>query len=908
MSYSRKAHWFTILVFAALVPLLVIAAPAAAQATRTANLQITVLDQTNAVLPGATVTIVGSDGTTKATTIAPVQTSPQGVAVVPNLAPGVYTIQAEFPGFETRMLRDVRIRAGDNKQVLVLPIAAVKDAVTVEQGKQEAASDPRGPAFGTTLTREQLEALSDDPNELRRQLQEMAGPGAVIKVDSFEGAALPPKAQIRSIRISRDQFAAENHSAGGLTVEIITQPGLGPVRYQTGFRFRDGAFSGRSPFASRTPPEQIKQYFMGLQGALIKDKSSFGLFMNGMNSFDTPLINAAFSNGTRSEVLRLRTPRDNVNINAQVDYALTLDQTLRFAYNVNRNTVDNLGIGAYDEESRAYATENTVHNFRAQHMGPVGRRAFSRSRLQFTWNDNESQSRVEQPTIRVNDAFTLGGAQVAGGQHSRVLNLATDYDYVRSIHTVRTGLAVDLLRVHADDTSNYLGTYTFESLAAYEANRPRSYTRRIGDPDIAYTSVQGAWYVQDDVRVRRNLTLSAGARYEAQTHVSDYNNLAPRVGFTWAPLKSGATTLRASWGTFYDWMLGNTYEQTLRVDGVRQQEINILDPTYPDVPAFGASTPVARYLLGNDVQLPRNSRVSLGVDQRLARRVQSNVTYSHIHGATVWRGVNLNQPVGGVRPQPQFGNIIEVFSDAESRQHQVATSLTVNPGALLPAFNAPRIDWKRVTVFFNHTLGFLDNNSDGPFVPPPGGSLLAEWGPGGQDIRHRLNVTVNNQIVRNLLMNFNVNYNSGAPYTIRTGFDDNGDLIFNDRPFGVDRNSLRGASQWSINPAMAYTFTFGRNITSLPPGVGVIANGAAPTVVSVDQSGARFRLQLVVQAQNITNHANYGGYSGTLTSPFYGRPTLVNGTTQDRCRLQLQLLIRDIPADSRRTKSTKDGV
>jgi hypothetical protein len=876
MSYSRKAHRFLILVFFALVASLVRPAPAAAQATRSANLQITVVDQTNAILPGATVTIVGADGTTKATTIAPVETSQQGIAIVPNLPPGVYTIQAEFPGFETRMLRDVRIRAGDNKQLLLLPIAGVKDAVTVEQDKQEAASDPRGPSFGTTLTREQLEALSDDPNELRRQLQEMAGPGAVIKVDSFEGAALPPKAQIRSIRISRDQFAAENHSAGGLSVEIITQPGLGPVRYQTGFRFRDGAFSGRSPFASRTPPEQIKQYFMGLNGALIRDKSSFGLFMNGMSSFETPLINAAFSNGTRSEVLGLRTPRDNVNVFAQVDYALTLDQTLRFAYSLNRNTVDNQGIGAYDEESRAYSTENAVHNFRAQHMGPVGRRAFSRSRLQFTWTDNESQSRVEQPTIRVNEAFTQGGAQVAGGQHSRVLNLATDYDYVRSIHTVRTGLAVDLFRVHADDTSNYLGTYTFESLAAYEANRPRSYTRRIGDPAIAYTNVQGAWYVQDDVRVRRNLTLSAGARYEAQTHVGDYNNLAPRFGFTWSPLKSGATTVRASWGTFYDWMLANTYEQTLRVDGIRQQEINILDPTYPDVPAFGVTTPVARYLLGNDVQLPRNSRVSLGVDQRLARRVQSNVTYSHIHGAMVWRGINLNPPIDGIRPDPRVGNIIEVLSDAESRQHQVATSVTVNPGALLPAFNAARIDWKRITVFFNHTVGWMENNTDGPFTPPPTGTLLEEWGPAGQDVRHRVNLTVNNQIVRNLLLSFNVNTSSGAPYSVRTGFDDNRDLIFNDRPLGVDRNSLRGASQWSINPSMAYTFTFGRNITSLPPGVGVIANGAAPTVVSVDQSGARFRLQLFVQGQNITNHANYGGYSGTLTSPFYGRPTLVN--------------------------------
>ena len=76
---------------------------------------------------------------------------------------------------------------------------------------------------------------------LQQQLQDMAGPGAVIRIDGFEGSALPAKAQIRSIRISRDQFAAEFHSAGGVSIEIITQPGLGPVRYFTNFRVRDDA-------------------------------------------------------------------------------------------------------------------------------------------------------------------------------------------------------------------------------------------------------------------------------------------------------------------------------------------------------------------------------------------------------------------------------------------------------------------------------------------------------------------------------------------------------------------------------------------------------------------------------------------------------------------------------------------
>ena len=878
MSDGRTVRTLGICLFALLVGIIQSTGIAAQQAPRTGTLQITVIDPTNAVLPGAVVTVTGADAATKGATIAPVQTSAQGIATVTGLAQGTYSVQAEFPGFETRALPQVRVRVGDNKQVLLLPIAGVKDAVTVQQNRQEAAADPRGPSFGTTLTREQLDALSDDPDTLRQQLQDMAGPGAVIKVDSFEGAALPPKAQIRSIRISRDQFAAENHSAGGISVEIITQPGIGPVRYQTSMRFRDGATSGRSPFATTTPPEQIRNFAGGLGGTLVPNKSSFNLFMQGTSSYDSPLINAATLGGTRAEVLPVRTPRDNVNVNAQVDYALTLNQTLRFAYNMNRNTAQNLGIGAYDEEERGYSNELTAHNLRVQHITPVGRRAFSRSRVQLIWSDSDSHSRTELPTIRVNDAFTRGGAQVAGGQHSRTLDLGTDLDYVRGIHTLRTGVLVDVARVHANDTINYLGTYTFESLADYNAGLARSYTRRIGDPNIAYTNVQGAWYLQDDARVRRNLTLSAGVRYEEQTHVADHAALMPRVGITWAPLASGATTLRASWGIFYDWLPANTYEQTLRVDGVRQQELEILNPSYPDLPLTGVTPPVARYLLGDNLRLPRNSRLSVGIDQRLAPKLQGNVTYSDARGESVLRGLDLNRPLDGVRPLSQYGNVIEVVSDASSRQRQVATSLTFNPGALLPAYNAKRVDWSRVTVFFNHNLGWLRNNSDGAFVPPPSGALFDEWGPAGFDARHRVNLTVNNQIVRNLLVSFNVNGSSGLPFTIRTGRDDNGDSIFNDRPAGVGRNTLRGAAQWSINPAAGYTILFGRRITSLPPGIAVIANGGAPTVRSIDDSGARYRLQFVVQTQNITNHANYAGYSGTLTSPFFGQPTFVLGT------------------------------
>ena len=858
--------------------LLVFPARSTAQPAPAGLLQVIVVDATGAVIVGAAVSVTGIEAATKAVTPPPAQTSPQGIALIPRLVPGRYSVQATFPGFETRVLPDVRVRAGDNRQVLLLQIEGVKDAVVVEQNRQDAAVDPRGPSFGTTLTREQLEALSDDPETLRQQLQDMAGPGAVIKIDSFEGGALPPKAQIRSIRISRDQFAAENHNAGGTQIEIITQPGLGPVRLNTGIRMRSDPAGGRSPFTPTRGPEQNRNYFFGANGTLIKDKSSFNVFVVASDAYETPNINVALGGRTRSEALAIKAPRDNITVNAQVDYALTLDQTLRFGLNTNRVDNRNLGIGAFDEEERAYAQESQSTTIRAQHMGPLGRRAFTRTRVQVAWTDSESSSATEAPTIRVNDAFTRGGAQIAGGQHSRSVGLGSDLDYVRGIHTVRTGVQVDASRWRSDDTSNYLGTYTFESLDAFLAGRPRSYTRRLGDPNIRYANVQGGVYVQDDARIRRNLTLSAGVRYEAQTHLSDFDNVAPRVGVTWAPFAGGQTTLRSSWGLFYDWIPTNTYEQTLRVDGIRQRELNIIDPSYPDLlDLAGFVPPINRYVWGEGLDLPTSNRFSLGIDQRIWRQLSSSASYSYTRGSAVARGLNLNAPANGVRPTPSSGNVIEVVSDAGSRLHQLQINVTANPGALLPAFNAPRIRWKRTTLFANYTLATLENNTDGAFAIPPLGLLDTEWGPAVGDVRQRLNVTLNNQIVRNLLLSFNVTASSGAPYSIRTGRDENGDLVFNDRPAGVGRNTERAAAQWTVNTFVAYLLAFGRTQTGLPPGVTVIAGGGVPTVQNFEQP-PRYQVQLFVQAQNLTNHPNYQGYSGTLTSPFFGRPTAVSGT------------------------------
>src|SRR5207248_8028163 len=141
------------------------------------------------------------------TTIAPIAATEQGVATFTGLRPGRYVVKAEFSGFDPKVDPDVRVRAGDNRQTLALTLQKLADEITVGRDKQEAAAD-RQSTFGSALTRDQVDALSEDPDVLRQQLNDLAGPGAVIRVDSFEGTPLPPKSQIKSIHITRDGFAA----------------------------------------------------------------------------------------------------------------------------------------------------------------------------------------------------------------------------------------------------------------------------------------------------------------------------------------------------------------------------------------------------------------------------------------------------------------------------------------------------------------------------------------------------------------------------------------------------------------------------------------------------------------------------------------------------------------------------
>lgn len=880
-----------------------------AQTGRDAMLQVTVLDETRGVLPGATVTVAGIEAANKAPAIPPAATSQQGQVRFEHLAPGRYSITAEFSGFQTRMLSDVRVRSGENRQVLVLPLDRLQSSVTVDRDRQQAASD-RDVTFGTVLTREQIDALSDDPDELRRQLMDIAGPEAKILVDSFEGRDLPPKALIKSIRVTRDQFAPEVHFAGEIRIEILTQPGIGPVRGNFRSGFYDSAMDGKNPLVNQTGPAQSWMYGIGLNGTLVNERASFNINFNGQDSYSTPVQYASTPAGTITGNLPLRAPADNYFYSGGVDFAMTRDQVLRVNFNGSKFSRENAGVGGYDLMDRAYSQNDRSYGVFIQQNGPIGRRFVLNTRLSITGNDSTARSATEASTVIVNDAFTTGGAQRRGGTHTRNYWLESDLDYVRGIHSMRAGLQLQVARYETDSDSNYLGTYVFADLDAFNAGRPRSYTRRLGDPRLRYTNVQGGVYVQDDIKIRKNFTITGGVRYEAQTHVPDALNFAPRAGFTWAPFKSGKTTLRGSWGIFYDWLPTGTYAQTLQVDGFRQRELNIANPSYPDPGFIGSTPPTNRYLLADNRDMAYSQRLSAGIAQALSRRISANVLYSYSYRYSLLTGRNLNTPVAGVRPDPEFANIVLARSDAWGRQNTVNLSMNVNLAPLPPSGGAaagpggpimigggdrmvmimgapggpaastgPWFSWRRglsLSGFYNY--GQNHDNTDGAFVIPFSIFLDDEWGPAAFDRRHNGHLSITSSAIRNFSARLAFTGQSAPPLTIRTGIDDNGDLVFNDRPAGVGRNSARTDGVWNSMATFGYSFTLGKKQVTSGGGVQIMGSPAGLSVNPAPvTTSPRYRLNVSVSINNLLNRPVYSGYSGIITSRFFLQPTQATG-------------------------------
>ncbi|HET6974908.1 MAG TPA: TonB-dependent receptor [Pyrinomonadaceae bacterium] len=843
------------------IAILLIVGPCLAQAT-SSSLEVIVKDPTGALINKAQVQLV-RNGKSQSLSA----TNQRGEARFNKVTAGRYQLHIEAPGFKAQDVEDVELASGPNRREVTLEIETIKVDVDVDEEAQVKNTNPNGAAFSNVLTADQIAQLPDDPEEFENAINQLAGPGAQIRVNGFRGGKLPPKSQIREIRFRMNPYAPENHDAGFGLVDITTKPGVNAWHGSFNFGFRDEALNARQVFAPFRGPEQQRRFGLSMDGPIWKNHTSLFLNAEGSLFFDARPILATLPTGTVSD-LAYR-PSRRLNLDARLEHALTKTHTSRFQFQRNAGLQNNLGVGDFDLPARGYSQEQTEYIARLGDSGVFGKKFFNEARLQARWITTEARSATLGQTILVPGSFNDGSAQRSGGRRSLDFELADNVDYALEKHGLRFGAQLEAGGYRSNDRTNAFGTFQFADLDDYEAGLPTQYTQRIGDPTVKYRQYQFGWYVQDDFRVCKNLTLSYGVRHEVQSHVPGKFNVAPRLGFVWSPKKNGTITIRGGAGIFYDWFATQTYEQTLRVDGQRQRDLVIANPGFPNPLSGGMQTvlPPSRIQTDPDLQIPYIMQSSIALETNPFKLFRLMTNYQYQRGVHLLHGRNLNAPVPGFgRPNPTVGNITNIESSAYQSTHR----LMVNVG---PAKFVQGLFWS-----INYLLMKNTNEADSAFsLPSNNFNLHADRGPAAGDFRHLISGFVSKRLPSGFGISTIFQATSALPYNITTGFDNNGDTVINDRPLGTGRNSARGASRWEIGSRLSWGKDFGPEQQQTGgPQIRMVrvggGDGAAPPSIGMGAT-KKYRLEFYAQAFNLLNHANLGTFSGVQTSPFFGQAT-----------------------------------
>ena len=845
------------------------------------QLRLTVVDQTDAAVVGATVTVTRPDGSTLNGT-----TDPRGQLALEALPTAEVQVQVEFPGFEL-FEGSLVLRSGSNDATATLVIAGFEEEILVADATID---DRQGNSLTTTLEESDIAELPDDPDEMAQVLEQMAGgEGAVFRVDGFQGGALPPRDEIRQIRFRINSFAADNHNAGRVQIQIITRPNVTQWSGNANVGLRSDALNAKNAFATEKTPEQYRRFNFSLRGPIVSGRTSFRLNVGGNRSFDSGTIVAQLGDGS-SFASQFRRPFDDTSVTVGVDHGLTDDQTLRFEYRHQEGSRQNQGVGDFNLLEHAFSRTTSQQRLRTSVQGLIAGKILNESRVQLTVSNSESISQSSAPTVRVIDAFTSGGAGQANRNTTKTLQFANDTDFTLGLHVMRAGALLDVANFKEFDARNSNGTFTFRSLEAFSAGQADTFTQRIGLADTSFTYFQLGLYVQDDIRINRTLSISLGARQEMQSYLNDRFNLMPRLGFTWNPGGS-ATAIRGGYGIFHDWYDANLHDQTIRVDGELQRDLLILDPGFPD-PTGGAAAeilPGGRVQADQNLKMPYVQQASIGVDQPIGPFLRLQASYQWQRGYNQFRSRNINAPDAfGVRPDPSAGTITQM----ESTGRMASDRLRINANYRIPERN----------IFFivGYTLAKAKNHANNA-TSLPADSLNpdSEWGPSSRDVRHRVFSTMNYTFPWGIRVNLTNQYWSAAPYTITTGSDDNRDGVSNDRPAGIGRNSERGASRFATDLRVTRAFSFGgsRVTDGGPPeggggfggrgggGFGGFGGGRGGGGGAGNQ---RFTAELYLRASNLFNRVNFGNFSGNLRSPFFGTAT----SAADPRRVELGMQFR----------------
>lgn len=823
----------------------VLASPSVGASTP-GSVTVTVSDPSGGRVPGATVE-VDPTSPTPLTTV----TGARGEAVLDGVSNGEHRVRVTLSGFEP-WERSFRVRDGKASVDAKLQLARIAENVAVRP--EDTASAAGG--YKTVLTEEDLANLPDDPDELEAALRGIAGPQAAMRVNGFSGGRLPPKSQIRQIRFVMNPYAAEFHESQPVFIDVQTKPGLGEWARDTRLGFRDDSLNARSPLAPSRVPDSYRRFGFDLSGPLVKGRTSLSFTADGRLTDTARTVRAQTNLGGVSQLAGSST--DRIDVSARVEHGWGKTHTLQAEFESLSRNEAGLGIGGFDLPERGYAQERRETVARFADNGVIFGKVASEQRLRTRFESLDFTSNAAGPSIRVMGAFGAGGAGITGGRTSREIEWASNFDLsIGKKHAVRAGILATDRSVRADEQRNAAGSFTFPDLASYAAGRPSLFTQRTGSATLAYSQRELGVYIQDEARLRKNLTVSAGLRLEAQSHVDNPWNLAPRGGFTYSP--DTKTTIRGGAGRFFGWYAADVYENTLRFDGLHEVETTLANPGWPDAFAgsSAASSRTTRWTASPDLALPATMRASIGLERNVGR-VRLYADYAYQRGSRELRSRNRSAAGSAV-------SLREIESTARSRRHVLDTRIN-----LMPQPNA------RFGFFLGYLWQSARNESSGALsLPADEGNLAAEWGRAPGDARHRFFGLVNGRPFKGVSVSSLISAQSSTPFDITTGRDDNGDSLLNDRPAGVTRNTGVAPGRFNVDLRIGWSRSFGA-VRAPRPGGGMRVirvgdgEGGAPDMSDTSES-RRYRLSVYLQAFNALNRTNATAVGTVFGSPLFGQ-------------------------------------
>jgi hypothetical protein len=827
------------------------------------TVQGTVKDATGGIIRSASVTLATDSGTVQTVT-----SGADGNYVFHNVGPGNYTISATFKGLQQANASIVSVTAGATASAnLTLVPAAQKEVVNVNDSATNLVStEPANNQSAIVLSKEDIDALPDDPDDLQADLQALAGPsagpgGSQIYVDGFTGGRLPPKESIREIRINSNPFSAEFDKLGYGRIQIFTKPGSDKFHGQAYYNISDGIWNSRNPFLPVAPPFRTQLFGGNVSGPLGK-KASFFIDVERRLINDNDIVNATIPTstftGTVLDHSYYSTPQRRTTISPRVDYALGANHTLSFRYSyldnekvvtfANGNSLPATSIGDLSFPSGGYNSATTQHSFQMVETSVLSPKAVNETHVNVERDYSDSVSQSNSPSLMVAQSFTGGGSGYSASGYANTYDreeqaeLQNYTSLTLGPQTIKFGIRVRTDVLSNSSPSNFNGTYSFlggafpyssianlpgaqgltvtnglasltsiqqflftEQLLALNQPLgglgPSKYSVSIGNPYIRFYQMDFGPFIQDDWKVRPNLTMSFGLRYEAQNDIPDHNDWAPRFGFAWSPgsKANGAsrpkTVFRGGWGMFYDRFAIANVENANRYAGGSPLETTYTaeNPTITGGVNFFANplplsqlqtssgTPL-KYEIDGNLRSPRLMQLAVGVDRQLFSRTTLSVNFVNSRGNHELRTVDVNSPLPQngeyplqiqncitangaascpalVRPFAFDGDIYDYQSSGTFKQTQLLFNVNTQIG-------------KYGTLFGRYSLASAHSDTDGlGSIPSDPYNFAQDWG------RSSLDITNNFFLGGSLTAKWGLRFSpfivahTGTPYNLTTGTD-----------------------------------------------------------------------------------------------------------------------------------------